>query len=144
MASDFLKKLQESVDSGKENDAVKAVYNEILDKAEKYSADTRKMKQIEEKVDKAITKEGEELKKKLTAEEVAELNKLAEAEQERMLQYEHKTIITSGVIAVNCEIEKLEKTLARYKEGIQFLNGDAEYKEKKKLIDELIKEFNGD
>ncbi len=144
MASDFLKKLQESVDSGKPNDALKAVYNEILDKADKYAADPNKMKQIEENVENARTKEGEELKKKLTSEEVAELNKLAKIEEERMLQKEYDVIVDSAVISVASEIEKLEEKISRYKKGIEFLNGDSAYPEKKKLIDELIKEFNGD
>lgn len=144
MASDFLKKLQESVDSGKSNDALKAVYNEILDKADKYAADPNKMKQIEENVENARTKEGEEIKKKLTPEEVAELNKLALQEEARMLETEHKAIVTAAVIEINTQIETLEEKISRYKTGIDFLNTDATYKEKKELIDNLIKEFNGD
>lgn len=144
MASDFLKKLQESVDSGKPNETLKAVYNEILDKAEKYAADPNKMKQIEENVENARIKEGEELQKKLTPEDIAKLNKLAKEEEERMLQKEYDVIVGSAVIRVTSEIEKLEGKIAQYKKGIEFLNGDAAYPEKKKLIDELIKDFNGD
>lgn len=142
MASDFLKKLQESVDSGKPNEAVKAVYNEILDKADQFAGDPKKMKQIEDNIEAAVTKEGEELKKKLTAEEVVELNKVAKLEEERMLEVEQKTMVTSGIITLNCEIEKLELQILIYKSDIEFLKSEAPYKEKKKIIDGVIKQIN--
>jgi uncharacterized protein YeaC (DUF1315 family) len=119
MTSDFLKKLSESLETGKADDGVKTVFNEILDKGDKYAANPNIMKDLREKV-KEITKE-----------------------EERMLVKEQKANVTSAVIMLKCEIEELEVIVNYYKNGIHFLQEDKNtYKEKKEIINELISEIN--
>jgi len=142
MASDFLKKLAESVETGKPNDAVKAVYNEILDKADKYAANPDTMKELQEKANDISEKAAVEVAKKLTAEEVMQLNAIAKQEEERMLVNEQKAKVTSAVIMLNCEIEELEALIVDYKERISILQGDLDYAEKNKLIERTIREIN--
>lgn len=142
MASDFLKKLAESVETGKPNDAVKAVYNEILDKADKYASNPEGFKELQEKANEITEQADEGIAKKLTAVEVAELNRLAKEEEERMLVNEQKASVTSAVIMLNCEVETLEQLLVEYKKRILTLQGDMEYSEKKKLINCSIREIN--
>lgn len=143
MASEFLKKLQESVDSGTENEAVKAVYNEILDKADKFAADPNAMKEIEEKAKDLSEKAGEEIAKKLTAEEVALLNEVAKKQEAKMLQFEENLKVDSCVVLLNNEIEKLETQIEDYKQTIDVLNdGKVDYSEKHKIIDKIIRDLN--
>lgn len=142
MASDFLKKLAESVETGKPNDAVKAVYNEILDKADKYAANPDAMKELQEKANDISEKAAVEVAKKLTAEEVMQLNAIAKQEEERMLVNEQKAKVTSAVIMLNCQIEELEALIIDYKERITILQGDLDYEQKNKLIERTIREIN--
>lgn len=147
--SDFLRKLKESVDSGKPNESIKAGFGEILNRAEKIAADPKALEAIKEKIEKINEQEGLTLQKQLTAEEVAALNKLAKEQEEKMFENEQKNFVASGVVAFNCEIEVINdeianrlKLIEKYKGHILTLQGTASYEEKVKLINDSLAEFN--
>ena len=147
--SDFLKKLKEAVESGKPNEAIKAGFNEIVAKADGYAASPQTMKELQEKAEKISDEKGEEVAKKLTLEEVNKLNELAKEEENRMLIIEQKTMVTSAIIAVTCEIEKLELEIEEAKRRIEDFKGrkkelesDTTYAVKKVLIDRTINDIN--
>jgi hypothetical protein len=147
--SDFLRKLKEAVDSGKPNESINAGFNEILSRADKIASDPEALKQVKEKYEKINEQEGKELQKTLTLEEVEKLNELAKLQEQKIFETEQKALITSGVIAFNCEIEKIELEIAsklevveEYKKRRLFLQGDAPYEEKKAIMDKSIEDFN--
>lgn len=155
--SDFLKKLKESVETGKQNDAIKAGFNEILNKADKHAADRQAMQSLKIKYDKINEEEGKQNQQKMTAEEVAALNELAKEQERKIMDFEENLMVKSGIELINTEIakkkEKVEKLKAElvqcdvrieiYESNLNFLATDAVYSEKKKLIDSMIEEANG-
>jgi hypothetical protein len=147
--SEFLKKLKEAVDSGKQNDMIKAGFEEIVAKAEKNAADPSAMKQLNEKYEKLREEEGNENQKKLTPEDVTKLNELAKKAQDEMLEREQQMLVLSAVISITNEIEIIEREIEErknlilsYKGRIDILRGEQPYKVKKELIDLSIDEFN--
>ena len=118
MASDFLKKLKESVDSGKSNEAIKAGFNEIIEKADKYAADPNALKSIEEKLKKA-----QDNKKPLTPEEIKELNALAAKQQEQIDLFDEEL--------------KAKARLQMVQDDIKFEKQSKKLKAEKKIDDEI-------
>jgi hypothetical protein len=155
--SDFLKKLKEAVETGKPNEAIKAGFEEILTKADKHAADPNAMKSLQEKYDKINEEEGMANQVKMTAEEVAELNKLAKAQEDKIMAFEQDLMVQSGLELINLEIAKKKEKIENLNKEIIAAEGDLvsyqsrlkvlldtniEYKEKKRLIDISIEEAN--
>lgn len=149
MNTDFLKNLREALDSGKESDAIKDAFSTITNKADDLAADPENLKEIKEKMEKKNEEDAKEVVKKYTPEEIAKLNRQAQEQMDLMYENEKKAFITSGVIAMNCEVETIEKEIAnrvllieKYKEASKTLQGDGTYEDKKQLINKSIAEFN--
>jgi type III secretory pathway component EscV len=143
MASDFLKKLQESVDSGKPNEAIKAGFNEIVERAEKYASNPETMKAIQDKAFELSEKAAEETAKKLTAEEVMKLNEIAKQQQEKIDKFEQDLKITGALTAIQSKIASLEKEITKYSDLYNEINSDIPFEKKDELIKKLLRDLNG-
>lgn len=149
--SDFLDKLKAAVDSGKQNDAIKAGFDEILAKADQHAASAESMKAIQEKAQKLTEEAGKENAKKLTLEEVKKLNELAKLEEERMLEKEQDYMANSAIVAVDDKIERLEAEIKTIQEKIKGFEEKKKsllvkttFEQRKKLIEDVIAEINGE
>lgn len=147
--SDFLKRLKEAVDSGKQNDAIKAGFDEIIARADQYAASSESMKAIQEKAEKLTEEAGKENAQKLTLEEVKKLNELAKMEEERMLEKEQDYMANSAVVAVDDKIQRLEAEIKAIQEKIKGFEEKKKsllvkttFEERKKLIEQVVAEIN--
>lgn len=143
MASDFLKKLQESVDSGKPNDAIKAGFNEIVERAEKYASNPETMKSIQEKAFTLSEKAAEETAKKLTAEEVLKLNEIAKQQQDKIDTFEQDLKVKGALTAIQSKIDSLQKQITKYGDLYNEINSDIPFEKKDELIKKLLRDLNG-
>jgi chromosome segregation ATPase len=94
----------------------------------------------------------------MTAEEVAELNKLAKEQEDKIMAFEQDLMIQSGIELVQLEIAKKKEKIENLKKEISTIENDMtsyqarlktlldtkiKYEEKRLLIDLTIKEANG-
>jgi hypothetical protein len=149
MGSDFLRKLKEAVDSGKQNDAIKAGFEEIITKADVHAANPETMKAIAQKAERLTEQAGEDNQQKLTLDEVNKLNEIAKQQEKKMLENEQKMMVDAALISVNDKIDKLNEQIValkvkivKFEETKGALIAETSYEEKKKLINKTITDIN--
>jgi len=107
--SNFLSRLKESLDSGKEDETVKSKMQEILEKA-----DTKDINEVQKKASEAVAR-----RKPLTPEEIAKINEQAEKEQKAIDEFDAKMKELAKLKLT--EQELLQKELEKKEEPFELL-----------------------